>query len=45
MPFIIRNHSGKGMEKRLNDLICYFKSTGEKFVTYSEFAREKRQNL
>ncbi|MFP5133050.1 polysaccharide deacetylase family protein [Bacteroides salyersiae] len=45
MPFIIRNHSGKGMEKRLNDLICYFKLTGEKFVTYSEFAREKRQNL
>lgn len=45
MPFIIRNHSGVGMEKRLNDLICYFKSRGERFATYSDFAIEKCSNL
>jgi len=37
MPFIIRNHSGKDMEKRLTDFICYFKRRGESFVTFSEF--------
>lgn len=37
MPFIIRNHSGKAMEKRLIDFIRYFKEKGHEFITYSEF--------
>lgn len=37
MPFIIRNHSGKGMEKRLTDFIRYFKERNREFITYSEF--------
>lgn len=46
MPFIIRNHAGSGMEKRLDDLIRYFKSKRAEFITYSEFTdRKKSENL
>lgn len=41
MPFIIRNHSGRQLEERLDRLIKMFKENGEPFVTYSEFADEK----
>lgn len=41
MPFIIRNNSGKGMEKRLDDFIRNFKSKGYDFVTFSEFVDKK----
>lgn len=37
MPFIIRNHAGEGMEKRLNDFLNYFKGKDIPFVTFSEF--------
>lgn len=42
LPFIIRNHSGKEMEKRLSDLICYFQKRGHKFITLAELAAIKR---
>lgn len=45
LPFIIRNHSGKGMEDRLCKFIQTFQSAGEKFVTFTEFASTKNQNL
>lgn len=44
MPFIIRNHSGEGMEKRLADFIRYFKKRKVAFVTFSEFVDKKRPN-
>lgn len=45
MPFIIRNHSGKGMEQRLERLIRMFQKKGESFVTYSFLAQEKLKQL
>lgn len=45
MPFIIRNQSGEGMVKRLNDLIVMFKRKELPFLTYSEFAAYKLENL
>ena len=45
MPFIIRNHSGEGMVKRLDGWIKYFKKAGAKFGTYAEFTDEKCSNL
>ena len=39
MPFIIRNHSGKQMQERLDRLIKTLKSRGEQFVTYYDFAQ------
>lgn len=39
MPFIIRNHSGKGMENRLERLIENFKRNNHKFLTYTEFTQ------
>lgn len=41
MPFIIKNHSGRQMQQRLDRLIKMLKSRGEKFSTYSEFTEEK----
>ena len=41
LPFIIRNHSGKEMEHRLERLIRSFKERGENFVTFSEFAEKE----
>ena len=45
MPFIIRNHSGKGMEERLDMLIRKLKEKGYAFMTYSEFAQIKLAEL
>ena len=45
MPFIIRNHSGKGMEERLDLLIRNFKEKRADFLTYSEFAKMNRTEL
>ena len=45
MPFIIRNHSGKGMEERLDVLIRKLKEKGYAFMTYSEFAQIKLAEL
>lgn len=41
MPFIIRNHSGEGMVKRLELLIRMFKEKGVPFITYAEFTKIK----
>ena len=45
MPFIIRNHSGEGMVKRLDALIRNFKDKGASFMTYSDFAGIKLAEL
>lgn len=37
MPFIIKNHSGQEMAKRLDNLIKMLKNKGHKFITYNEF--------
>lgn len=39
MPFIIRNHAGKGMEERLRQLIQTFKYESAEFVTYTTFTQ------
>lgn len=41
LPFIICNHSGEGMVKRLNDFIVYFKRKNIPFSVYSDFAKLK----
>lgn len=41
MPFIIRNHSGEGMVKRLDDFIRYFKAKKRNFITFTEFTERK----
>lgn len=45
MPFIIKNRSGKGMEKRLDTLVRNLKNKGYPFMTYSEFATLKIAEL
>ncbi|MDR0891824.1 MAG: polysaccharide deacetylase family protein [Mediterranea sp.] len=45
MPFIIRNHAGKGMEERLAALIQMFRVEGATFGTYSELARLQKEEL
>ncbi len=45
MPFIIRNHAGMAMVKRLDSFIRSFKEKGESFITFSEFADAKRKEL
>lgn len=37
MPFIIKNHSGREMAGRLDNLIKMLKARGHKFITYDEF--------
>ena len=37
MPFIIKNHSGKEMVGRLDNLIKMLKNKNHRFITYSEF--------
>lgn len=37
LPFIMTNHSGEDMVKRLNDLISFFKKKNYTFTTCSEF--------
>jgi peptidoglycan/xylan/chitin deacetylase (PgdA/CDA1 family) len=36
-PFIIRNHSGREMVERLDNLIKMLKSRNHRFITYNEF--------
>lgn len=45
MPYIIRNHSGNQLCGRLDRFIGALKSKGEQFVTYSEFAEKKIEEL
>lgn len=45
MPFIIKNHSGKGMEDRLDSLIKMLKGKGYEFITFSEFTEIKTAEL
>lgn len=42
MPFIIKNHSGRAMQERLDRLIKLLKQEGHKFITYHEFAKRQR---
>jgi peptidoglycan/xylan/chitin deacetylase (PgdA/CDA1 family) len=42
MPFIIRNHSGKGMKKRLDKFLKVFQAKGAQFITFSEFVDKKK---
>lgn len=37
IPFIIKNHSGMQMTKRLDNLIKMLKGRGHRFITYDEF--------
>jgi len=37
MPFIIKNHSGREMVERLDNLVKMLKNEGRKFITYDEF--------
>ncbi|WP_077152597.1 polysaccharide deacetylase family protein [Bacteroides bouchesdurhonensis] len=39
LPFIIRNHAGKGMEKRLDDFIRYFKKQDIAFSTFIDYIK------
>ena len=39
MPFIIKNHSGRQMMQRLDNLIKMLKKDGHSFITYTEFAK------
>lgn len=45
MPFIIRNHSGKQLEQRLDRLIKMLKARGGEFSTYTPFAENKIKEL
>lgn len=45
MPFIIKNHAGDGMVKRLDILIKELKRKGYPFMTYNEFAGIKIAEL
>ena len=45
MPFIIKNHSGVQMVKRLDTLIKMLKKRGHSFVTYHDFATRKINEL
>ena len=40
MPFIIKNHSGKEMCERLDNLIKMLKKNDHRFITYTEFCNE-----
>ena len=39
LPIIIRNHAGKGMEKRLDDFIRYFKKQDIAFSTFIDYIK------
>ncbi len=41
LPFIIRNHSGEGMIRRLEKFITYYKHKGEPFGTINHYFKEK----
>ena len=40
LPFIMTNHSGCGMERRLDALIRFFKDKRASFGTYTQFSQE-----
>lgn len=40
LPFIMTNHSGCGMERRLDALIRFFKDKRAPFGTYTQFSQE-----
>ena len=42
MPFIIKNHSGREMVERLDNLVKMLKREGYKFITYDEFVDIQR---
>ena len=42
IPFIIRNHSGRQMVGRLDNLIKMLKAKNHKFITYDEFVNLKK---
>ncbi len=42
MPFIIKNHSGEAMFRRLDNLIKMLKAHGDQFATFSEFVQSKK---
>ena len=42
MPFIIRNHSGVDMVKRLDRLVKMMKRRDAEFITYTEFVKRKK---
>ncbi len=44
MPFIIKNHSGKAMAKRLGNLIEMLKKRNHKFITFNEFTHDHISN-
>ena len=44
MPFIIKNHSGSEMVKRLDNLVKMLKNHGHRFITYDEFVNVKLKN-
>jgi hypothetical protein len=37
MPFIIKNHCGRQMVQRLDNLIKMLKKQGSMFITYTDF--------
>lgn len=41
MPFIIRNHSGQQLCRRLDNLIRMLKERGAEFITFQEFVQSK----
>lgn len=45
MPFIIKNHSGKELMQRLDNLIKMLKKKGQPFVTFTDFVNEKKHKL
>lgn len=40
IPFIIRNHSGEGMVRRLDALIRYFRKKGDTFARFGDFVEK-----
>ena len=43
MPFIIKNHSGKEMMQRLDNLIKMLKKKQHEFITYNEFVKKVKE--
>ena len=45
MPFIIKNHSGKALEQRLDRFIKAMKNDGHTFVTFMEFVNRQKKSV
>ena len=45
MPFIIKNHSGKALEQRLDRFIKAMKNDGRAFVTFMEFVNRQKKSV